>query len=137
LADDKLVHTKEVHAELQQFVSTVRGRLVLSLHLATALRLAGIEVMLHPGQYWYHGHYWRFQHSDPAEKEHRLVDLLDHVYNQWRLAWHVVHGDVVLYETHPTHANSYMPLLQSFNTLNFNGSYGNLGYLQNGMGNFG
>jgi uncharacterized protein YfaS (alpha-2-macroglobulin family) len=129
-ADKKLAQLPEGQS-LQRLINTVRNRAINSIDLATALRLVDVEVLLHPGTTYYYGYRWQFQHQDQAEKEHRVIDLLDHKYHNWSLVPHLINDVVILTETHPSYANRLL-LGRAFNPYygNFYGAYRGYGQQQ-------
>src|SRR5262249_23622104 len=72
--------------------------------VVTALRLAGVEVLLHPGVRGHYSQNWYYT-VDAQKKDHLLADVLESKNSDWYLAFHVVNDSVVLHETHPHYAN--------------------------------
>ena len=99
----KLAQTPEGQ-RLQSFVNNPGSRYLYAADIATALRLAGVDVFLHTGPLWDSQPWHQHLGGDP-KVTHPLIDLLDAKQNGWHLAYHVVNNGIVLYETHPSYAN--------------------------------
>jgi hypothetical protein len=121
-ADRSLAQTVQGQG-LQRLVNAVSHRYFYAFEVATALRLAGVEVVLPPGTTWHFGQWWVIYHSDPTGKGLRVVDVLDHKNNNWYLACHLVNDAVVLYETHPSHGGRPLLLTRFYNP--YGNSFGN------------